>query len=174
MSIFSKKRIMILTLFMSMVFIVEAQSNKGLQLDLSATPFLNSFGTNSYSSSFNLGVFYPVSESLTCGILFKETSEFDKANKDYDALSSIGVGVGYVFFEGEQECFWANGRFEILADVGGGLSNFTDEKAYLYIDLSCRAYIKKIAFVSVVYNYKLYEKGTDDTSGLYAGFGIRF
>ncbi len=165
---------MILALFMSVVFGVEAQSNKSLQLDLSATPFLSSFGTSNYSSSFNLGVFYPVLQSLTCGIQSRETYEFNKTDGDYDALSSIGVGVGYVFFEGKQGSFWEDGSFELLTDIGGGFSNLTDEKTYSYIDLSCRAYIKKLAFVSIGYNYKLYEERTNDTNGLYASFGIRF
>ena len=170
-----KQKLILVALLLGVFFEVCAQSNKGLKLDLSGTPLLSNLAaSDNYSSSFNLGVYYPIFQSLTCGLQFRETYDFYESTKDYDALSSIGVGVGYAFFEGKQDSFWDGATFEVLTDIGGGFSNLIDDKSFLYADLSCRVYIRKLAYVSIGYNYKLYEEKIDDTNGIYVSTGFKF
>lgn len=120
-------------LLLGLVTQADAQTNKGLQLDLSASPVLIHFGDDAYSTTFNMGVYYSISKSISFGFQFRKIYDFQESLKRYNASSSIGLGVDYVFFEGKDGTFWEGGSFEFLTDVGGGFSNFSDNEDFFYI-----------------------------------------
>ncbi len=170
----SYQKIGLIFLLSMLILSLEAQNKKGLLLELSGTPILTSFEAKKRSVSFDLALVYFVSSKANIRLQFNETFNQNSETETYDALSGIGLGGGYIFFEGKEGSFWEDGTFEILANAGGGFSNFHEDKTFFYYDISCRGYISKTRFVGLGFNHKLYENKKDNTNGMYVNFGFRF
>ncbi len=153
----------------------KSQEKKRMLLELSGNPIETSFEKNNYAASFNVGVSYFVAEKLNIGLQFHDTYEFNKDDRTYNSLSTMGVSAGYNLFTDFENSFWEDGSLELMADIGGGYSNFDSDMYFFYGSLSCRLYFKSMVFVGVGYNHKWHNEDAINykKNSLFFVFGFR-
>ncbi len=143
---------------------------------MSGSPLITSFKKDELSTAYGCGMSHFFTPKLNIGLQVHSIYNLNSKFKVYGYESSLGISTAYTIFNGTGSSFWNGGSFELVAELGGGASNFNDDVMFFFGDLSLRAYINNLAFVGIGYNHKRYDKeaDNDNKNSLYLSFGFRF